>query len=112
MYKDKMQNFIRLSGGVKGIMFMDSDGEAIEFAGSLPEYDLKIIGAHFSIFFCTVNGFERQPHSLFITMEPYVIGMYRLTKDYFLLVLYASSYHVIINKFRLRALINFIKDSI
>jgi len=112
MYKDKMQDFIRLSNGVAGIIFMDSDGEAIELAGSVTDYDLKIIGAHFSIFFYTINGFERQPHSLFITMEPYVIGMYRLTKDYFLLVLYASSYHVIINRFRLRVLINFIKDSI
>jgi|YelNatPaOPRAMG01_1025707.scaffolds.fasta_scaffold01463_13 hypothetical protein len=112
MYKDAMENFVKLSTGVTGVIFMDSEGESIDLVGSIEEYDLKIIGAHFSVFFNRINSFEEQPDSIFITMKPYVLGMYRLTKDYFLLVLYISSYHAIINRFRIQQLINFIKSSL
>jgi hypothetical protein len=112
MYRDALENFISFSSGVDGVIFLDSEGETIDFVGSVAEYDLKVIGAHFSIFFNTVNGFDEQPGSLFVTMEPYVLGMYRLTKEYFLLVLYMSSYHAIINKFRVKKLIDFIKGSL
>ncbi len=112
MYKDAMQNFVGSADGVNGVIFLDSEGEAIEFAGPMPDYDLKVIGAHFSIFFNTVNGFEQQPDSMFIKTGPYVIGMYRLSREYFLLVLYMSDYHTIINKSRLHELINFIKGSL
>ncbi len=112
MYRDVMQNFINIAKGVNGVVFMDSEGEAVDFAGTVSDYDLKVIGAHFSVFFNQINGFDEQPHSMLITMEPYVLGMYRITKEYFLLVLYVSSYHVIINRFRLRELIDFIKGSL
>jgi hypothetical protein len=112
MYRDALQKFVSFSSGVEGVIFVDSEGEAIDFVGSVAEYDLKVIGAHFSILFNTINGFDEQPRSLFVTMEPYVLGMYRLTKEYFLLVLYLSPYHAIINKFRIQELINFIKGSL
>ncbi len=112
MYKDALENFINFSTGVDGVIFLDSEGETIDFVGSVAEYDLKVIGAHFSIFFNTMNGFDEQPASLFVTMAPYVLGMYRLTKEYFLLVLYMSSYHAIVNKFRVQELLDFIKSSL
>jgi predicted regulator of Ras-like GTPase activity (Roadblock/LC7/MglB family) len=112
MYKDALQDFAGTAKGVNGIIFLDAEGEAIEFAGTISDYDLKIIGAHFSVFFNTVNGFDQQPDSMFITTGPYVIGMYRLSKEYFLLVLYLSDYHTIINRSRLMELIHFIKGSL
>lgn len=112
MYKDAIEDFVSAAKGVDGIIFLDSEGEAIEFAGSISDYDLKVIGAHFSVFFNTVNGFEQQPDSMFITTGPYVIGVYRLSKEYFLLVLYMSDYYTIINRSRLMELINFIKGSL
>ncbi len=112
MYKDALKNFLSTSQGVDSIIFLDSEGEAVEFAGSVPDYDLKIIGAHFSIFFNTMNGFEPQPSSMVITTRPYVISMCRLSKEHFLLVLYMSDYHAIINRSRLHELIAFIKGSL
>lgn len=112
MYRDALQNFISLSSGVDGVIFVDSEGEAIDLVGSVAEYDLKVIGAHFSILFNAINGFDEQPNSIFVTMQPYVLGMYRLSKEYFLLVLYASSYHAIMNKLRVQELMRFIKGSL
>ncbi len=112
MYRDALQNFISLSSGVEGVIFVDSEGEAIDLVGSVAEYDLKVIGAHFSILFNAINGFDEQPRSVFVSMKPYVLGMYRLTKEYFLLVLYNSSYHAVINKLRVLELMSFIKGSL
>lgn len=107
-----MERFMNLSNGVKGIIFMDSEGESVDLVGSIEEYDLKIIGAHSSIFFNSINNFVKQPDVLLITMNPYILGMYKLSKDYFLVVLYISLYHALINKFRIQELLNFIKKTI
>ncbi len=112
MYRDALENFAGSSSGVQGVIFMDSEGEAIDQVGSVEAYDLKVIGAHFSIFFNAMNGFDQQPGSLIVSMEPYELALYRLTKEYFLLVLYRTPYHVLINKFRVQDLIAFIKKSL
>ncbi len=91
---------------------MDSEGEAVDLVGTIGEYDLKIIGAHFSIFFNAMNGFDQLPGALFVTMAPYELALYRLTQEYFLLVLYRSPFHALINRFRVRELIAFIQNSL
>lgn len=107
-----MEKFFKFSTGVRGVIFMDAEGESIDLVGSIEEYELKVIGAHFSVFFNRINKFDEQPDTVFITMMPYVVGMYRLSSEYFLLVLYGSSYHAIINKFQIQKLIKFIKSSL
>ncbi|MGB9734716.1 MAG: hypothetical protein ACP5JP_00535 [bacterium] len=112
MYREAMEQFLALSSGVTGTIFVDSEGESVDQAGSIEEYELKVIGAHSSIFFNRINNFTQQPDAVLITMGPHVLGMYRLSKDYFLLVLYVSTYHALINRFRVQELIKFIKSTL
>ncbi len=112
MYRDTMRDVIETAKGISGIIFVDAEGEAIDWAANMDENELKIIGAHFSIFFNTLKNFGSIPHSIIITMHPYLLGMYRITEDYFLLVLYISSYEEVINRSRVNELISFIKNSL
>lgn len=76
---------------VLSVSFVDGEGECIDWCGSLPAFDSKVLGAHMAV---VVDGLVRhsqragfgQPHHLHVTADERELLARRISDEYLLVV--------------------------
>ncbi|MDT8442428.1 MAG: roadblock/LC7 domain-containing protein [Desulfuromonadales bacterium] len=91
-FKQMLAAMLARIPGAQGAIIADWEGEAVDQAGTLDEYDLKILGAHQCVILNNLQqvverlGEDDQLKEVVITTERGQILILPVTRDYFLVL--------------------------
>jgi predicted regulator of Ras-like GTPase activity (Roadblock/LC7/MglB family) len=77
--------------GAVGAVFVDWDGEAVDQFGHIPEFDIRIIGAHWGAILNLIKNLLRNkklgaPHLIMFSSEKREVLVQSITAEYFVVL--------------------------